>query len=113
MIYHSGDFPAPLSPDEPEFVSFFPELSQKSRRALVMEQLRIERMVCFQEIEALRKLLRQHHIDDSQVAGWQARSDNILDTLLRYGKGELGRRNQDKTLFRPWSWRRRCRNHFE
>jgi hypothetical protein len=112
MVFYSGDFPHPLSPDEPEFVALFPELSQTSRRALLMEQLTIERQVCLQEIADLRQLLQLNDIDDSVITNWQQRSDTILDRLIRYGKGVCGKHSMERTLFRPWGWRRRCRNHF-
>lgn len=112
MFYQSGQFQAPLSSDEPEFASYYPELSQCSRRALVLEQLYIERKVCQQEITELRELLRKNNIDDTGVESWEERSDKVLDTLVQQGEGEVGRCNQDGSLLTPWSWRRRCRNHY-
>ncbi|HEJ0318284.1 TPA: hypothetical protein SLP15_004736 [Klebsiella aerogenes] len=101
-----------IYPDEPEFVSQFPELSQQERHRVLMEQLKIERLFCLQEIEELRHLLREHDIDDTRVTGWLEHSDNTLDTLIRDREGEVGRHIHDKRFFRPWGFRRRCRNFF-
>ncbi|WP_329503099.1 hypothetical protein [Klebsiella aerogenes] len=113
MIFDSGDFSPLAASKDPDFVSSFPELPPTSRRELLIEQLHIERKICLREIDALRILLRKNGIDDAQVTDWVAQSDSVLDTLLRYGLGKCGKLNQAKLLVLPWSWRRKCRNHFQ
>ncbi len=112
MSVNVGDCLSPPSPEEPDFVSSFPELSPTQRRALLLEQLSIERKACLREISALRNLLQQQGIDDTHITSWLPQSDSILDTLLRYGLGKSGKFSRTRLLYRPWSWRRKCRNHF-
>lgn len=86
-------------------------LSTEQQIALLAEQALIERMSCLQEINALRALLQDNDID-TDIPGWVQRSDNILNTLLRYKLGKCGQLVKKNKLIMPYSWRRKFRKRY-
>ncbi len=87
-------------------------LSTEQQVVLLAEQALIERMCCLQEIHALRVLLQENGIDAEHIPDWVQRSDNILDTLLRYKLGKCGQLLKKNMLIMPYSWRRKFRKRY-
>ncbi|WP_455425495.1 hypothetical protein [Dryocola sp. LX212] len=87
-----------------------PELKLNHHLALILEQVRVERLACFKEIAELRALLDDKHIAHDNVEPWIHRSDKVLDTLLRYKLGKSGKLVKEGMLTMPYRWRRKFRN---
>lgn len=87
-----------------------PKLNLNHHIVLFIEQTRTERRAFEQEIAELRALLAVHGINADEIESALLRSDKILDTLLRYQQGDIGKLTRKGLLIFPYSWRRKYRN---